>query len=356
MGFVRANTIPTLHEHKRRPWSGSALCLGQADVYFDFARLAAMAKQTDTVLAAGSATGLSHRADLAAKGYLSREALFTSLGFSTVEALDISRFEGAEIEFDLNSAALPEALAGRFDAVFDHGTMEHVFHVPNCLANIHGMLKPGGRVVHTNPASNQIDHGFYMFSPTFFHDFYSANDWEIRTLQLVRFDPQRQETEEPTFLAWNPSPAMPLSTGSLEPGTYVTVCIAEKTAASTGHVVPQQGYYRKAPDWQPEPEPEDLDDLPLPPPFRRDVGNCWVCELPAAVEEGDSVDSPRRSTLQLYEDEKRLGPGHDIHDAIRTRGKGTYSHWGRALYFSSSDNTDPNANARSYRARVRRRT
>jgi SAM-dependent methyltransferase len=145
--------------------------------------------------------GLSHRADLAAKGYLSREALFTTLGFSSVEALDISRFDGAEIEFDLNSAALPEALAGRFGAVFDHGTMEHVFHIPNCLANIHGMLKPGGRVVHTNPASNQIDQGFYMFSPTFFHDFYSANGWEIRTLQLVRFDPQRPETEEPTFLA-----------------------------------------------------------------------------------------------------------------------------------------------------------
>lgn len=36
MGFIRANTIPILKEHNRRPFSGSQLSLGQPDVYFNY--------------------------------------------------------------------------------------------------------------------------------------------------------------------------------------------------------------------------------------------------------------------------------------------------------------------------------
>ena len=48
----------------------------------------------------------------------------------------------------------------------------------------------------------------------------------------------------------------------------------------------------------------------------------------------------------------------ELEDDLRDPGvvKVVVDHSGRALYFSSSDNTDPNGNARSYRARVRRRT
>ena len=354
MGFVRANTIPTLREFKRRPWSGRALCLGQADVYFGQETLSSMAKAAGVELAQGAAPSLSHRPDLAARGYLSRESLFESLGFSEVQALDVSAFEGAEILFDLNSASLPASLAGRFDAVFDHGTMEHVFHIPNCLANIHALLKNGGRVIHTNPASNQVDHGFYMFSPTFFHDFYSANGWDIRTIQLVRFDPQRQEVEEPAFLDWAPGSLDHLSSGGLEPGTYVTVCIAEKSASSTGNVVPQQGYYRKGADWGAEPDEGDLVEVSLDPPFRHEGGNSWVGTLPGDVEGGDSLQEPRRSMLRFFEKDLGLGPAHSIHDTVRQSGRGAYSHWGDVIYFSTSDNSDPNTNGRTYRARVRR--
>lgn len=355
MGFVRANAIPTLHELKRRPWSGRALCLGQADVYFDQETLSSMARVAGVALAQGAPPRLSHRPDLAAKGYLSRESLFASLGFSQVQALDVSAFEGAEILFDLNSTSRPESLLGRFDAVFDHGTMEHVFHIPNCLANIHALLKEGGRVVHTNPASNQVDHGFYMFSPTFFHDFYSANAWDIRTIQLVRFDPQRQEVDEPVFADWTPGSLDHLSSGGLEPGAYVTVCIAEKTATSTGTLVPQQGYYRRSADWGREPDAESLVPVSLQPPFRHERGNCWISSLPGEVEEGDSVLEPRCSLLRLFEEDLPLGPAHSVHDTVRQSGRGAYSHWGDAIYFSSSDNSDPNTNGRTYRVRARRR-
>jgi hypothetical protein len=39
-----------------------------------------------------------------------------------------------------------------------------------------------------------------------------------------------------------------------------------------------------------------------------------------------------------------------LHDQIRHEGKGRYSHWGDHVFFSSSDNTDPRTNGRTYRA------
>lgn len=47
---------------------------------------------------------------------------FSALGFSRVEALDVSDYEGASHIFDLNADELPTHLVGRFDAVFNGGT------------------------------------------------------------------------------------------------------------------------------------------------------------------------------------------------------------------------------------------
>ena len=70
----------------------------------------------------------------------------------------------------------------------------------------------------------------------------------------------------------------------------------------------------------------------------------------------DSLYFPGQSTLQLYEDGKELGPAHSLHDDIRSAGGGRFSHWGNGLgngcvIFSTSDNSDPRRNGRTYVAR-----
>jgi hypothetical protein len=54
------------------------------------------------------------------------------------------------------------------------------------------------------------------------------------------------------------------------------------------------------------------------------------------------------SRLVMLEDGAPLGPPHQIHDVIRSKGLGRYSHWGNGLHFSSSDNSDPRVNGRVY--------
>jgi hypothetical protein len=65
----------------------------------------------------------------------------------------------------------------------------------------------------------------------------------------------------------------------------------------------------------------------------------------------DSADNDSRSDVELYEDDKPLGPAHNGHADVGKLGQGRFSHW-RYNYsiflFSSSDNTDPRTNGRNY--------
>ncbi len=57
----------------------------------------------------------------------------------------------------------------------------------------------------------------------------------------------------------------------------------------------------------------------------------------------------RPSPAQVLEDGKLLaGPPNSSHDDIRAIGRGRYSFWRDSLYLSSSDNSDPRSNGRTY--------
>ena len=68
------------------------------------------------------------------------------------------------------------------------------------------------------------------------------------------------------------------------------------------------------------------------------------------VEVGDTGRAPSVSELRFFEDGRALSPAHSPYESIRESGRGRYSHWGRWLYFSTSDNTDPRTNGRTYSA------
>lgn len=92
------------------------------------------------------------------------ETLFRKLGFGEIETMDFASYEGPSIEQDLNEP-VPKKLHGKFDFIFDGGTIEHVFNVPQALMNVYQMLKPGGRFVSANGMNGWTGHGMYQFSP-----------------------------------------------------------------------------------------------------------------------------------------------------------------------------------------------
>ncbi len=75
-----------------------------------------------------------------------------------------------------------------------------------------------------------------------------------------------------------------------------------------------------------------------------DTGHCFL----APVHPGLVSDADGKSWLVLLEDGRPLPRPHASHDEVRRIGRGAYSHWNEALYFSTTDNSDPRTNGRVY--------
>jgi hypothetical protein len=249
MGFIRANMIPILKEHKRRSFNGKLLLLGQGDIYFTERDYVQMAELAGVKLDESIRPGVSYKPNLAAKSYLDAHSVFKRLGFSEVLSLDYSDFEGADIIHDLNASSIPEEYVQQFDVVIDHGTLEHVFHLPNALNAVFKFLNIGGRAITSSPSNGFFDHGFYMFQPTLFQDFYSANKWEITSIEVVQFS-HNQETEPCFFTDYYQGQFDSVGYGRMGEKLYSTICIATKTQESTGLAVPQQGWYSRQESWK----------------------------------------------------------------------------------------------------------
>lgn len=75
-------------------------------------------------------------------------------------------------------------------------------------------------------------------------------------------------------------------------------------------------------------------------------GFAYAARLPFLLGEPSDVEGYSR--LFVLEDGEPLRSGHAVHVDIHEQGGGRFSHWGRYVIFSTSDNTDPRSNGRRY--------
>ena len=86
-------------------------------------------------------------------------------------------------------------------------------------------------------------------------------------------------------------------------------------------------------------------------PYRHIDSNCWLAPLGELAELADDVDW-QESPIILYENCVKMDWPHAQHEEIKSIGGGRYSCWGNAVFFSTTDNTDPNTNGRHYTLKV----
>ena len=85
--------------------------------------------------------------------------------------------------------------------------------------------------------------------------------------------------------------------------------------------------------------------LEMTPPFRHVRGHGFEYMLPEGMEDVSNIPGQSmRSPLILCENGIPLPGRHAQNICIWYSGGGHYNHWGQALYFSASDNSDPNTN------------
>lgn len=101
-----------------------------------------------------------------------------------LDSLDYSPYEGARIIADLRNPPEwnPSIIDNQnsYDAVLDIGTSEHVGNPFTSLQNAFALLKPGGFYFYDLPYSGWLDHGFFQFTPAFFADFCTQNNYLMK--------------------------------------------------------------------------------------------------------------------------------------------------------------------------------
>jgi len=80
----------------------------------------------------------------------------------------------------------------------------------------------------------------------------------------------------------------------------------------------------------------------------QEMGYAWMVDLSRFDIYGDTPENLAGSRYILYEDNVELGPPHSTHNTVRNQGNGAYAHKDGRLYFSTSDNTNPCRNGRTY--------
>jgi len=242
MGIGRSTLDFMLLEHAARPFRGNALTLGRQDIHFNMASLAQCARNAGVQLLEVPPEP-SAKPELAARGNISDQSFFKALGFASLRALDISGYEGASVIWDLNRSGVPEAYRGAFDFILDGGTFEHVFHIPNALANLHDLVAVGGRIMHALPVSNYVDHGFYMFSPTLFCDYYLYNGYQLNGVLLHRIDRWGPNNSPGQFIEYIPAYFRNHQPGGIDGAVWNLFVTVTRTAQATSGKIPPQGYF-----------------------------------------------------------------------------------------------------------------
>src|SRR5262249_60157810 len=79
-------------------------------------------------------------------------------------------------------------------------------------------------------------------------------------------------------------------------------------------------------------------------PIKPETGLCCTAPVPSHLPS----DCDSTSRLVVLEDGLPLPLPHALHDDIRRKGGGRYSHWGADVWFSASDGSDPHTNGRIY--------
>ncbi len=243
MGMSRGGIKLMMREGKRERYSGRVLTAGRQDIFATADNLEQWAREMDYVLAPGWKKNFSPKEGTKKKGKtITDGALFLALGFDELESMDYSNFEGCTIVHDLNKD-IPIQYHDRYDLIFDGGTSEHIFDLPKVLENYNKMLKPGGRIIHVAPSSNHVDHGFYMFSPTLFSDYYLSNNWNIQDSLFFQYSP-RHDKDLWNVYQYQPGCLDRLSFGGLSKGMYGIFFVAGKTGESSFDADVQQGMYK----------------------------------------------------------------------------------------------------------------
>lgn len=176
-----ANGVKFLLYAKRRQVDfGQTATIGRQSVLASAASIAAAFEKSRSQIGSSEISEILESSD----GYCER--LLEHLGARSISSFDASDYEKASHVHDFNFPIADE-FRGRFSAVLDGGTLEHIFNYPVALKNCLEMVAKGGHFLAITPTNNFLGHGFYQFSPELFFNVLGGNNG-FELVDLVFFE------------------------------------------------------------------------------------------------------------------------------------------------------------------------
>lgn len=245
MGLTSTSLKFVLKKSKKYRFRGPVLTFGNQDIYATEKDIKDWAKKDNIPLESPKKILYSSSKDVQQINKQTQNCIhaitfFEFIGINEKQYYDIDKFafDKPKIIHDLQ-LPMDKRFYNFFNLVLDSGTLEHIFDVKSVMENIVRITKIGGYVLQFIPAQNFLNHGFYQFSPTFFHDFYHNNGFDVVESYIIeirgssdRFYTYDQKKDY-IGLFFNP-------------GSRLVNCfLVKKKRSVTKITLPDQYYYKK---------------------------------------------------------------------------------------------------------------
>lgn len=247
MGLPLAVIDLMMFEHAYRPITGDVGFIGRQTTFLTEAALAHLLARHNVTVPEGFAIEkdvetLSARSDDQHR-LITDRCLIRALGGKYL-SIDVSAYEGADLVMDM-SFPVKKKYHNKFDFIYDGSCLDNIFNPAAALMNMSKMLRPGGRILILEHATN-FNGPYIVFSPAWFFDFFAANRYRDCKVYLMAFADNNtlHAGGLPTFY-YNWKEDMLGATPTVPPGTHLmNVVIAEKGPDSTSDAQPVQMQYR----------------------------------------------------------------------------------------------------------------
>ena len=189
-----------IREHCYKPITGRVLTLGRQTIAMTYEEALGVMAKEGYVPPQNVTENIHTEYDQntrVGKGsnYVSDNVFFQLFGITELASLDVTDYECADIIHNINYP-IPADLEGQFDFIIDGGTFDHLFDVRVAFENVVKMLKPEGRILQWNAASNFTGAAYLSFGPDLFHDYFVLNKFVDCKVYIAEVNGEKRDFYE----------------------------------------------------------------------------------------------------------------------------------------------------------------
>jgi hypothetical protein len=236
-----------LAEHKHKPIEKKILLIGRQSVFLTVAKAKSLVSDAGIFLNKNRCEKCDSETRDRNDKFIEDKSFFSLFTDASVDVMDVSEYEGANIIHDLQKP-IGREYYNQYDFIYNGSCLDNIFDPVQSNKNISLMLKDGGRVLHYESGTAFFG-SYLMFSPDWFFDYYAINNFFDCKVYLCTWEDSFHDNfwsiyQYQPFHNLTPDGAW-LSTPPFRTNKQVTVvALAEKGKNSTIDQLPLQRGYR----------------------------------------------------------------------------------------------------------------